>query len=178
MVVRDLLNKSDPVRVIARTIFEDRTRPDEYDGWITKYYAQFVKLKESKIRKSDMMFCMHVIKEDCKKYTLPYGIKYKELKAGKAEGYAIEYLYPGKYSALYVPDYMVKTFGVEIVAAEALKEYGWNRYDSTIVCSEEIREQIKKMIPEMETGLFVIKDEETYDEKCKREFCKWYEGKY
>lgn len=177
MIIRDLLNNSDTVRLIARTIFEDRRKPEEYDGWITKYYAQLVKLRESKIRKSHMMFCMPVCEEKGKIYTLPYGMKYQDIKKGEEERYAIEYYAPSQYAAVYVPSPIVETFGVEVVAAEALKEYGWNGYDNKIICPEDIREQIKRTISKVETGLLVIRDEKNFDEKCKREFCRWYEGR-
>lgn len=39
MIVRDMFVASDDVRVIARAIFEDRCEPQNFYGWITKYYV-------------------------------------------------------------------------------------------------------------------------------------------
>ena len=64
MIVRDMFVASDDARVIARAIFEDRCRPQNLYGWITKYYAQLMKLKSAKVRKSDIMFYMSVLVDE------------------------------------------------------------------------------------------------------------------
>ena len=175
MVVRDLFNGTDEVRVIARAIFEDHFKRSKTDEWITKYYAQLVKLRDSKIRKSDMMLYFSVIKEAGQQYGSIGGFRYKDIKAGRVHFYALETLNYRKYAGLYVPEYTVQRYGVEAVAAEVLREYGWNGFDETIVCPEAVRKQIWDTLDNMTTGLFLV--DIKYFERCRKQFCTWYEGK-
>ena len=122
MVVRDLFYEVDEVRVIARAIFEDNTKRESVDGWIRKYYAQLTKLKNSKVRKSNMMFYLSVNCDEKRQYGSVSGFEYSDVKAGKEIYYAIEYLNNRKYASLYVPEYTVQRYGKEVVAAEALRE--------------------------------------------------------
>ena len=73
----------DEVRVIARAIFEDKTQIQDVDGWITKYYAQVMKLKNSKVRKSSMMFFFSVNCDANRQYGSVSGFEYSDIKTGK-----------------------------------------------------------------------------------------------
>ena len=83
MVVRDMFQNIPEERIIARAIFEDRCKPQNINSWITKYYAQLVKLKSSKVRKSDMMLYMSVVsdEEDDRIYANVSGFSYADIKA-------------------------------------------------------------------------------------------------
>lgn len=175
MVVRDLFYEIDEVRVIARAIFEDNTKCESVDGWITKYYAQLTKLKNSKVRKSDMMFYLSVNCDEKRQYGSVSGFEYRDVKAGKEIYYAIEYLNNRKYASLYVPENIVQRYGKEVVAAEALREYGWNGYDDNIICPEAIRRQVVEALETMETGIFPVDKE--YLIRCRKQFKLSYEGK-
>lgn len=175
MVVRDLFYEVDEVRVIARAIFEDNTKHESVDGWITKYYAQLTKLKNSKVRKSDMMFYLSVNCDEKRQYGSVSGFEYGDVKAGKEIYYAIEYLNSRKYASLYVPEYTVQRYGKEVVAAEALREYGWNGYDDNIICPDAIRSQVVEVLETMETGIFPV--DKDYFARCRKQFRLSYEGK-
>lgn len=175
MIVRDLFHDTDEIRVIARAIFEDRTQMQDVDGWITKYYAQITKLKNSKVRKSSMMFFLSVNCDANRQYGSVSGFEYSDIKAGKEVYYAIEYLDSRKYASLYVPEYSVQRYGKEVVAAEALREYGWNGYDMNIICPNDIRERVKAALEHMEPGIFPM--DESYIVRCRRQFKLSYEGK-
>lgn len=175
MVVRDLFHEVDEVRVIARAIFEDNTKHESVDGWITKYYAQLTKLKSSKVRKSDMMFYLSVNCDEKRQYGSVSGFEYGDVKAGKEIYYAIEYLNNRKYASLYVPEYTIQRYGKEVVASEALREYGWNGYDDNIICPDAIRRQVVVALETMETGIFPVDKE--YFNRCRKQFRLSYEGK-
>lgn len=175
MIVRDLFYEVDDARVIARAIFEDHSEREDVDDWITKYYAQLTKLKNSKVRKSDMMFYLSVNCEDDRLYGMVSGFKYGDVKAGNEIYYAIEFLTYRKYAALYVPEYTVQRYGKEVVAAEALREYGWNGYDKSILCPDDIRKQVVENLESMETGIFPT--DIKYRVRCRKQFKLSYEGK-
>lgn len=175
MIVRDLFHDMDEVRVIARAIFEDKTQMQDVDGWITKYYAQISKLKNSKVRKSSMMFFLSVNCDGKRQYGSGSGFEYSDIKTGKENHYAIEYLEARKYASLYVPEYSIQRYGKEVVAAEALREYGWNGYDTDIICPDNIRERVKVALEHMESGIFPM--DEHYLDRCRRQFKLSYEGK-
>lgn len=168
MVVRDLFYEVDEVRVIARAIFEDNTKRESVDGWIRKYYAQLTKLKNSKVRKSNMMFYLSVNCDEKRQYGSVSGFEYSDVKAGKEIYYAIEYLNNRKYASLYVPEYTVQRYGKEVVAAEALREYGWDGYDENIICPDIIHGQVVEVLETMETGIFSVDKE--YFIRCKKQF--------
>lgn len=141
MIVRDLLCENDEARVIARAVFEDGFKRERTDNWIAIYYTLLVKLRESKVRKSEMMFFLSVEKEDERLYGNVSGFSYSDIKDGYTIPYAVEVLNYRRYAGLYVPDYTVQRYGSEVVAAEALREYGWHGCAETIVCPEEVRKQ-------------------------------------
>ena len=60
------------------------------------------------------------------------------------------------------------------MAAEALREYGWNGYDTNIICPNDIRERVKEAIKHMESGIFPM--DESYIVRCRRQFKLSYEG--
>lgn len=175
MVVRDLFHEIDDVRVIARAIFEDKAKSESVDDWITKYYAQLTKLKNSKVRKSNMMFYFSVCCDEKRQYGSVSGFEYRDVKAGKEIYYAIEYLNNRQYASLYVPEYTVQRYGKEVVAAEALREYGWNGYDDNIICPDSIHSQVVEVLETMETGIFPVDKE--YINRCRKQFRLSYEGK-
>jgi hypothetical protein len=177
MVVRDLFQNIPEENIIARAIFEDDCKPQNLYGWITKYYAQLIKLKTSKIRKSDMMFYLSVdydkdLKRICGDVS---GFTYEDVKNGVDCYYALEFEYPRQYASLYVPDFTVQCYGEEAVAAEALREYGWNGYDDKIVCPDDMRLKVLKALYGMKTELF-ISHHSNYD-RCRAQFRAAYEGK-
>ncbi|MGN0437777.1 MAG: hypothetical protein ACI4F4_04580 [Lachnospiraceae bacterium] len=175
MVVRDLFHELDDARVIARTIYEDDWKPEEIDAWITTYYAQLTKLKTSKIRKSDMMFYLTVIQDEKRIYGDVSGFLYKDIKAGNEIYYTIEILTSRQYASLYVPEYTVQRYGKEVVASEALREYGWNDYDDKIICPDDVRFCIKKELETMTSGIFPV--DKNYLFRCRKQFKLSYEGK-
>lgn len=175
MIVRDLFYEVDNVRVIARAIFEDNTKSESVDSWITKYYAQLTKLKNSKVRKYNMMFFLSVCCDENGKYGNVSGFEYGDVKAGKENYYAIECLNNRKYASLYVPEYTVRRYGKEVVAAEALREYGWNGYDDSIICLDTFRKKVVEALATMETGIFPV--DKDYFNRCRKQFILSYEGK-
>lgn len=177
MIVRDLFQNVPEERIIARAIFEDRCKPENINGRITKYYAQLIKLKSSKVRKSDMMFFMSVVcdnRED-RIYANVSGFSYSDVKAGTECYYGIELLNYRQYASLYVPDYTVQRYGKEVVASEALREYGWNGYDNKIVCTEDFRIRVLQTLEDMKQELYLA--DINYMERCRKQFLKAYEGK-
>lgn len=174
MIVRDLFHGVDEIRVIARAIFEDDTNSEFVDSWITKYYALFTKLKNSKVSKSDMMFYLSVCCDTERQYGSVSGFEYDDVQTGKEKYYAIDYLNNRKYASLYVPEYTVQRYGKEVVAAEALREYGWNGYDESIIGADGIREKVVKALETIETGLFPVDNE--YYARCRKQFKLSYEG--
>ena len=80
-----------------------------------------------------------------------------------------------KYASLYVPEYTVQRYGKEVVAAEALREYGWNGYDENIICPDIIHRQVVEVLETMGTGIFPVDKE--YFIRCKKQFKLSYEGK-
>lgn len=175
MLVRDLFFEVDEVRVIARAIFEDKSKCESVDAWITKYYAQLTKLKNSKVRKSSMMFYLSVNCDEKWQYGSVSGFEYSDIKAGNEIYYAIEFLNNRKYASLYVPEYTVQRYGKEVVAAEALREYGWNGYDESIICPDAFRKQVVEALEFMESGIFPM--DEDYFTRCRKQFKLFYEGK-
>ena len=177
MIVRDVLRSVPEERVIARAIFEDRCELKDINGWITKYYAQLIKLKSSKVRKSDMMLYMSVVKDDRDNISHAHvsGFTYADIKAGKEIYYGIEYSNYTQYASLYVPDYTVERYGEEIVASEALREYGWNDFDAGIVCSDAMRVKVLQSFEDMKHELIPI--DRKYYVRCTQQFLKAYEGK-
>lgn len=175
MVVRDLFYGVDNIRVIARAIFEDDIKNEFVDDWIIKYYAQLIKLKNSKVRKSDIMFYLSVGCGEKREYGIVSGFKYSDIKEGKAIYYAIEYLNNRKYASLYVPEYIVQRYGKEVVAAEALREYGWNGYDEGIICPNTVRKSVVEALATMESGVFPTDKE--YFGRCRKQFQLFHEGK-
>ena len=170
MIVRDLFRNVPEERIIARAIFEDRCKPENIYGWITKYYAQLVKLKSTKVRKSDMMFYLSVVCNDGEDriYANVSGFSYDDIKAGNECYYEIEYLDYRNYSALYVPDYMVQCYGEEVVASEALREYGWNGYDDKIVCTDDFRIRVLLALDDMKQELYLA--DTYYFDRCREQF--------
>lgn len=176
MVVRDMFQNIPEERIIARAIFEDRCEPQNINGWITKYYAQLVKLKSSKVRKSDMMFYMAVVSDDDDRiYADVSGFSYADIKAGNECYYGIEYLNYRQYASLYVPDYTVQCYGSEVVASEALREYGWNGYDDKIVCTDDFKIRVLQELVDMKQKLYLT--DANYFDRCRKQFRKAYEGK-
>ncbi|MCR4656166.1 MAG: hypothetical protein K5770_08065 [Lachnospiraceae bacterium] len=198
MIVRDMFHDVPEERIIARAIFEDRCRPENIYGWITKYYAQLIKLKSAKVKKSDMMFFMSVVSDDREApdseegmsdvsgakppfnrggriYADVSGFSYEDIKAGSESYYGIEFLNYRQYASLYVPDYTVQLYGKEVVASEALREYGWNGYDDKIVCTDEFRVRVLQALDNMKQELYPA--DINYMDRCRKQFCKAYEGK-
>lgn len=177
MIVRDLFQNIPEEKIIARAILEDRCKLQEIYGWITKYYAQLVKLKSIKVRKSDMMFYLDFISniKDDNVYADVSGILYNDIKAGKECYYGIECLDYKHYAALYVPDYTVQLYGEEVVASEALREYGWNGYDDEILCPDEMRIRVLQALEDMKHEISL--SDCNYIDRCKKQFRKAYEGK-
>ena len=178
MIVRDMFVASDDARVIARAIFEDRCRPQNLYGWITKYYAQLMKLKSAKVRKSDIMFYMSVLVDEDdndRLYANVSGFYYEDIKDDLTCFLAIEALDYNHYAALYVPDYTVQRYGEEVVAAAALREYGWNGFDKTIVCPDSMRIKILEALDDMKQEIFLI--DKHYFDRCRSQFRKSYECK-
>lgn len=177
MVIRDMFQASDDVNVIARAIFEDRCKPQDINDWITKYYAQLKKIKSSKVRKSDKMFYLSVVTDyDTDRiYGNVSGFTYADVKTGNECYYGIEYLNCRQYASLYVPDYTVQRYGEEVVASEALREYGWNGFDARIECPDEIRLEILKALSDMKQKIFLT--DRNYYDRCREQFRKAYEGK-
>lgn len=175
MIVRDLFHKMEDSRIIARAIYEDDSKTDTVDNWITKYYAQLTKLKNSKVSKSGMMLYLSVVRDEGRQYGHVSGFKYGDIKAGITMYYAIEYLNIKKYASLYVPEYTVQRYGKEVVAAEALREYGWNGYDVRIICPDDVRKKVVEELATMETGIFPM--DKDYFERCRKQFKLSYEGK-
>lgn len=168
MVVRDLLCETDEARVIARAIYEDGFGTEDVEGWITKYYAQFTELKNSKVFRFETMLLLQVNCENNRYYGDVSGLEYSDIKKGKTICYAIEFLDVCQYASLYVPLYTVQRYGKEVVAAEALREYGWNGYDENIVCPDSIRVQIREALVDMKSGIFPVDQE--YLTRCKAQF--------
>lgn len=175
MIVRDLFNETDEVRVIARAIFEDHFDRSKSDEWITKYYAQLVKLRDSKIRKTDKMLYLSVVEEGGRQYGTVSGFLYEDVKEGIELYFALENLSYRQYAALYVPDYTVQRYGAEVVAAEVLREYGWNGFEETIVCPENVRKQVLDTLDTIQHELFQV--DRRYFERCRKQFRAWYEEK-
>lgn len=180
MILRDLFQSVDAATVIARAIYEDHCRPENINGWMTKYYAQFVRLRDSKVRKSDYMLYMNVFLDDEDEYGEEVlssidGFSYEDIKADEECFLGIEGLHYKNYASLYVPDYSIQRYGMEVVAGEALREYGWNGYDTSIECPDEMRIAILKALDDMESGLFLI--DENYFNRCRMQFVNAHEGK-
>lgn len=89
--------------------------------------------------------------------------------------YGIEYLNYRQYASLYVPDYTVQRYGSEVVASEALREYGWNGYDDKIVCTDDFRIRVLQELDEMKQKLYLT--DADYFDRCRKQFRKAYEGK-
>lgn len=177
MIVRDLFQNVAEERIIARAVYEDYRKPQEIDEWISKYYSQLMKLKSSKVRKSDMMFFLMGVRypDDLFAYGDVSGITYEDVKHGVDRLYSIELLNYRQYASLYVPDYTVKCFGEEVVATEALREYGWNGYDKAIVCPEDVRRKVIQAMSDMTHEMFP--SDSLYYDRCRKQFRKVYEGK-
>lgn len=176
MLVRELLSEVDEARIIARAILEDDNSRSETDAWITKYYALLTKLKGTKVNKSDMMLLLTVDRDEERMYGNVSGIKFGDIKAGNTIFYALEFSNYKSYASLYVPEYTVQKFGKEVVAAEALREYGFRDYDDTIKCPENVRKKVFEELKTMKSGIFPI-NWDAYLAKCKEEFRLYYKGK-
>ena len=174
MVVRELFWGLDDARVIARAIFEDHAKNEKVDGWIQAYFALLSKLKNRKIRKSSMMFYLSVVCDENRQYADVSGFEYVDIKAGRERYFTIENLNARQYASLYVPEYTVQTYGQEVVAAEALREYGWNGYDESIICPEVVRRRVLEILETMETGIFP--PDKDYFTCCRKQFKLFYEG--
>ncbi len=175
MIVRDLFCENDEARVIARAIFEDGFKRERTDGWIEIYYTHLMKIRESKVRKSDIMFYLSVENEDGRLYGNVSGFCYSDIKEGVMIPYAIEVLNYRQYAGLYVPEYTVQRYGSEAVAAEALREYGWHGCAESIACPEEVRKKVWTELETMEHKLFLM--DSNYFERCRKQFRASYEGK-
>lgn len=177
MIVREVLQSVPEERIIARAIFADNWEIQKINDWITKYYSQLIKLKSSKVRKSDMMFYLTVKKDnkDSRLCTVVSGITYSDVKNGIDDIYGIEFLNYRQYASLYVPDYTIQRYGKEVVASEALREYGWNGYDSNIVCPDDMRLKVLQSFADMKQEIYPI--DCNYYTRCRLQFCKAYEGK-
>ena len=175
MILRDLFIETEDVQIIARAIFEDKTTPGDVDFWIRKYYAQLRKLKMSKVHKSNMMFYFSVNRNEERLYGCVSGFDYEDIKAGYEIYYAIEGLEYKKYASLYVPEYTVQRYRKEVVAAEALREYGWNGFDKTIVCPDNVRTKIHASLEMMKSGIFPT--DKDYFSRCRKQFVCAFEGK-
>lgn len=171
MIVKDLFQEVDVARVVARAIFEDRWREKDVDGWITKYYAQFIQLKNSKVRKSEYMLYFTVHKDKSMQYGDVGGFCYSDLRGNNPVCYAIGHFNVCKYVSQYVPEHTIGVYGLEIVASEVLREYGVKGYDDKYVCPEEIRTKIWEVYRTLKHELFV--PQEGYEEECLQEFCKF-----
>lgn len=177
MIVKDLFQITNDSRVIARAIFEDHCSPQDIYGWITKYYAQLVKLKSIRVRKPKMMFYMCVTSDDDYKsiYASVCGYLYEDILNKTVIGYSIEDLSYRDYASLYVPDYTVQRYGEEVVASEALREYGWTGFDKKIECPDEVRLAVIKELYGMKQEIFLT--DINYYDRCREQFCKFIEGK-
>lgn len=178
MQVRDMFLGSDDARVIARAIFEDRCKPQDIYCWMTKYYAQLMKLKSAKVRKSNMMFYLSVLvnEDDYDRiYANVSGFSYEDIKDDLTCFLAIEGLDYKRYASLYVPDYTVQRYGAEVVASEALREYGWNGFDKSIVCPDSMRIKILEALDDMKQEIFLV--DKNYFNRCRSQFRKSYECK-
>lgn len=177
MVLRDVFQNVQEERIIARAIFEDRCKPEDIYGWITKYYAQLVRLKSGKISKSDMMFYLSVNsdEEEDRIYGRVSGFLYEDIKVGNECYYGIAHLSYRRYASLFVPDYTVQRYGDEVVASEALCEYGFNGYDTKIICPDDMRLKVLKALDDMKQELFLT--DYNYYDRCREQFCKAYESK-
>lgn len=178
MMVRDMFLGSDDARVIARAIFEDRCKPQDIYCWMTKYYAQLMKLKSAKVRKSNMMFYLSVLvnEDDYDRiYANVSGFSYEDIKDDLTCFLAIEGLDYKRYASLYVPDYTVQRYGAEVVASEALREYGWNGFDKSIVCPDSMRIKILEALDDMKQEIFLV--DKNYFNRCRSQFRKSYECK-
>lgn len=177
MVVKDLFHGVDPARVIARSILEDGFSKEEFDGWITKYYAQFMELQKSKTRRTDMMLHLSVICHSGGQYGCVGGFKYEDIKRNEEIEYAIEGLHTRQYASLYVPEYTVQRYGKEVVAGEVLREYGFHGYDDSVICPAEVRKKIWNLLENkgIESGIFPT--DENYLQRCMKQFKLAYEGK-
>lgn len=176
MIVRDLFHITNEERVIARAIFEDRCKPEDINDWITKYYAQLIKLKNVKVHKSKYMLYLTVDDNDNgREMGIVSGFDYYDIKAGNEIFYSVEYFKPKDYASMFVPDHTVERYGAEAVAAEALREYGWNGFDANIECPDAVRLKVLKELSGMKQELFLMDSE--YFDRCRKQFQKYYEGK-
>lgn len=175
MIVRDLFQKTDVVRVVAKAIFEDRWKESAVDGWITKYYAQFTQMKDIRVRSSEYMLYFSVGEEENQYYGDVGGFYYPDIKGNNPVCYSITAMGMRKYASLYIPDHTIQVYGVETVASEVLREYGWNGYDDKYVCPEETRAKIREFYKTLKHELFLPK--EGYRETCLEEFSKYMRRK-
>lgn len=169
MLIRDLLRKIPEEVIIAHAILADRCLPDEVDGWITKYYALLFKLKKTKVKNSALMFYLSTV-NDKFTYGDVCGFLYNDIKARKVCRLAIGDLSYMEYASLYVPDYTIECYGEEVVAGEALREYGWNNFDKNIICPANLKVAVRKILKDMKHELFL--SDNRYMMRCQMEFCQ------
>lgn len=160
MVVRDIMKNVNEVEIIARAIFEDHFEIEEFNKWITKYYAQLTQIRNSKVIYSDLMIYFSVVTDDLdgRIYGDVSGFDYKDIKASKTIYYGVEDLDVEKYASIYVPMYSIQSYGVNVVASEILREYGWNIYDESIVCPDDVRNSILKALIGIKSELKLTDD--------------------
>lgn len=176
MVVGEVLRAADETRVIARAILEDCCEPEKVDNWIVKYYAQLMRLRECETQKSDIMFYFSVVTDhDERIYGQVSGFFYEDIKEDVECYLGVELLECEQYASLYVPDYSISRYGEEVIASEALREYGFNSYDEEIRCPEDTKKAIKDALANMKRELFFT--DVNYYDRCRLQFCKAYEGK-
>lgn len=170
MILKDLLSEIDEAKLIARTLFADRCELQDLYCWIIKYYAQLIELKNSEVQPSDLMMLLTFTEDDNEIYGDISGVDYTEIIASNEQIYAIEFFDCSEYASLYVPEYSIQCFGKEIVAAEALCEYGCNGFDETIKCPQEMFGKVIEALSDMEQEVTVT--DKAYYEECKWEFCE------
>ena len=201
MIVRDLFTMTDTAAVIARALFEDQCSPKELDGWIKKYYAQIQEIERVKARRYDGMLYFSTLRlnkertdwreNDCGfMYPVTFkvydhsepayegvvsGFSYEDIQAGRREFYGIEGLTAKQFANLYVPDYTIFRFGLEVVASEALREYGWNGHDPRYMCPRSVKEKVLELLPGLTSELEPINFR--YYERCRNEFLCYCEGR-
>lgn len=122
-----------------------------------------------------MMVYLSVSCNEDRLYGIICGLEYSDIKMGEVIHYAIEYLVYKKYASLYVPEYSIQRYKKEVVASEILREYGWNNWDRSVVCSKDSRKRVKEELNSIESGIFPI--DKNYFIRCRKQFVQSYDGK-
>ena len=172
MNVRDIVKKCDRDKVIGRAVFEERCSEEEKKLWAKKYFAQYNQLINAKvIRDYDMMFYLQSVYESQGFF---YGdvsaVDYKDLKNGKTILYSLSLESTRRYASLYVPEITLNLFTEEVVAAEILREMGWNSGYQRKHCPAEVEKTIIKYSNSITSGIFEMDDKYKYFDECCKEF--------